>query len=81
MRTHVARARQQGGKMSEFANDLIGIVSNPGPTIGAAMEKKRWLALFGLILLVTSIMSYITYPVTKVAAVSAPGCARCFFLS
>jgi len=52
--------------MNEFARDLIGVVSNPGPTIGAIMAKKRWLAVFSLILLVTAIVSYITYPVTKV---------------
>jgi hypothetical protein len=52
--------------MNELWRDLIGVVNNPGPTIGAVMEKKRWLAVFGLILLATAIVSYITYPVTKV---------------
>ncbi len=52
--------------MNELLRDLIGVVNNPGPTIGAVMDKKRWLAVFSLILLATAVMSYITYPVTKV---------------
>jgi hypothetical protein len=55
-----------GGKMKELFNDFVGVISNPGPTIGKIMDKKRWLAVFILILLVTSIVSYISYPVTKV---------------
>jgi hypothetical protein len=55
-----------GGKMNEFFNDFIGVINNPGPTIGKIMEKKRWLAVFSLILLAASIVAYVSYPVTKV---------------
>jgi hypothetical protein len=52
--------------MNEFVKDFMDVLGNPGPTIGKIMDKKRWLAVFILILLGTSIVSYISYPVTKV---------------
>jgi hypothetical protein len=52
--------------MNEFLNDLMGVIKSPGPTIGKLMEKKRWLAVFILILLTTAIITYLSYPVTKV---------------
>ena len=52
--------------MNEFLNDLTGVFRNPGPTIGKLMDKKRWLAIFILILLTTAIVTYLSYPVTKV---------------
>lgn len=52
--------------MNEFLHDVLGMIGNPGPIIGHSMEKKRWLAAFVLILLTTSIVAYISYPVTKV---------------
>ncbi len=52
--------------MNELFNDFKGVISNPGPTIGNVMEKKRWLAIFILILLTTAVVTYISYPVTKV---------------
>jgi hypothetical protein len=52
--------------MNEFFNDLIGVIGNPGSTIGKLMDKKRWLAVFILILLTTAVVSYLSYPITKV---------------
>lgn len=52
--------------MNEFLNDFIGVIGNPGPTIGKLMDKKRWLAVFILILLTTAILTYLSYPITKV---------------
>jgi hypothetical protein len=52
--------------MNEFFNEFLGVINNPGPIIGKVMEKKRWLAAFCLILLAMAIVSYISYPVTKV---------------
>jgi hypothetical protein len=51
--------------MNEFLNDLFGVFTNPGPTIGKVMDKKRWLGVFTIILLATAILTYISYPVTK----------------
>lgn len=52
--------------MNEFFNDLTGVFASPGPTIGRLMDKKRWLAVFMLILLTTAIVTYLSYPITKV---------------
>ena len=52
--------------MNEFFNDLIGVISSPAQTIGKAMEKKRWQAVLVLILLLTAIVTFLTYPITKV---------------
>jgi hypothetical protein len=52
--------------MNGFFNDFMGVISSPGPTIGKLMDKKRWLAVFTLILLTTAIVTYLTYPITKV---------------
>jgi hypothetical protein len=52
--------------MNEFLNDLTGVFVSPGPTIGKLMDKKRWLAVFTLILLTTAIVTYLSYPITKV---------------
>ena len=52
--------------MNEFFNDLLGVIGSPGPTIGKLMDKKRWLAVFILILLTVSIATYLSYPITKV---------------
>jgi hypothetical protein len=52
--------------MNEFLNDFMGVIVSPGPTIGKLMDKKRWLAVFILILLTTSIVTYLSYPITKV---------------
>jgi hypothetical protein len=52
--------------MNEFLNDFFGVFANPGPTIGNVMDKKRWLGVFTIILLTTAILTYISYPVTKV---------------
>jgi hypothetical protein len=52
--------------MNEFINDIIGVFANPGPTIGKVMDKKRWLGVFTIILLTTAILTYVSYPVTKV---------------
>jgi len=52
--------------MNEFLDDFMGVISSPGPTIGKLMDKKRWLAVFILILLTTVIITYLSYPITKV---------------
>jgi hypothetical protein len=52
--------------MNEFLDDFIGVIGSPGPTIGKLMGKKRWLAVFMLILLTTAIVTYLSYPITKV---------------
>ena len=52
--------------MKEFLEIAKGIIESPGPTIGRVMDKKRWLGVFALILLTTAIVSYLTYPITKV---------------
>jgi hypothetical protein len=52
--------------MSEFLDDFMGVIGNPGPTIGKLMDKKRWLAVFILILLTTAAVTYLSYPITKV---------------
>ena len=52
--------------MNDFFIDLLGVIGSPGPTIGKLMDKKRWLAVFILILLTTSIVTYLSYPITKV---------------
>ncbi len=51
--------------MNEFTNDLLSVIVNPGPTIAKFMDKKRWQAVFVLILLTTAVVAYISYPVTK----------------
>ena len=52
--------------MNEFFSDFMGVISSPGITIGKLMDKKRWLAVFILILLTTSIVTYLSYPITRV---------------
>jgi hypothetical protein len=52
--------------MNEFANDFFGAIANPGPTIARVMDKKRWQAALLLVLLVSAIVTFITFPVTKV---------------
>ncbi|HSQ34524.1 MAG TPA: YIP1 family protein [Candidatus Binatia bacterium] len=51
--------------MNQFVNDLVGVIVNPGPAIAALMDKKRWQAVFMLILMTTAILAYISYPITK----------------
>jgi hypothetical protein len=55
----------RGGKMNEFFSDFMGVIVSPGPTIGKLMDRQRWLGVFILILLTASIVSYLSYPVTK----------------
>jgi hypothetical protein len=52
--------------MSEFIGDFFGVIGNPAQTIARVMEKKRWQASLVLILLVTAIVTFITFPITKV---------------
>ncbi|TFG80868.1 MAG: hypothetical protein E4H23_01035 [Chrysiogenales bacterium] len=52
--------------MNEFYNDFIGVIGNPAQTIGKIMEKKRWQAVLAVILLLTAIATFLTYPITKV---------------
>jgi hypothetical protein len=59
------RAVDRRNTMKEFLEVCKGIIDNPGTSIGRAMEKKRWLGAFALILLTASIVTYATYPITK----------------
>lgn len=52
--------------MNEFISDFIGVIGNPAQTIAGVMEKKRWKAALAVILLVSAIATFITFPVTKV---------------
>jgi len=52
--------------MNEFFSDFIGVIGNPAQTIGKAMEKKRWQAVLAIILLLTAIATFVTFPITKV---------------
>jgi hypothetical protein len=52
--------------MSEFIGDFFGVIGNPAQAIARVMEKKRWRAALALILLVTAIVTFITFPITKV---------------
>ena len=52
--------------MSEFFSDFVGVIANPGPTIARVMDRKRWQAALLLVLLATAIVTYITFPITKV---------------
>jgi len=51
--------------MHEMVNDLVGVIVNPGPAIGTLMDKKRWQAVFLLIVMTAALVAYISYPVTK----------------
>lgn len=52
--------------MNDFLNSIISVIVNPGPAIANLMDKKRWQAVFILILMTAAIVAYITYPITKV---------------
>jgi len=51
--------------MNDFSRNLLDVVRNPGKAVSQAMEKKKWVSVFLLILTVGSIATYVTYPVTK----------------
>jgi hypothetical protein len=52
--------------MNEFISDFWGVIGNPAAAIARVMDKKRWQAALALILLVTAVVTFITFPVTKV---------------
>jgi hypothetical protein len=52
--------------MIDFYHNLLGVIRSPGKTISQVMEKKTWVAVFLLILTVSSIATYVIYPITKV---------------
>lgn len=52
--------------MNEFFNDFYGVIGNPAQTIGRVMDKKRWQAALAIILLLTAIATFVTFPITKV---------------
>jgi hypothetical protein len=52
--------------MNEFLSDFYGVIGNPAQTIGRVMDKKRWQAALAIILLLTAIATFVTFPVTKV---------------
>jgi len=51
--------------MNGFISDLTGVVGSPGKTIARAMEAKRWKTALAAILLVTALVTFITFPITK----------------
>ncbi len=51
--------------MIDFYHNLLGVIRSPGKTISQVMEKKKWVAVFLLILTVSAIATYMTYPITK----------------
>jgi len=51
--------------MNEFISDFIGVFGNPAQTIARVMDKKRWQAALAVILLVTAVCTFVTFPVTK----------------
>jgi hypothetical protein len=52
--------------MSEFFSEVIGVIGNPAQTIARVMEKKRWKAALAVILLVTAVVTFVTFPISKV---------------
>ncbi len=52
--------------MNNLLATFSGVIFNPGPTVGRLMEKKQWQAILILLLIASSIFTYITYPVSKV---------------
>jgi len=52
--------------MNEFFSDFLGVIGSPAQTIGKIMEKKRWQAVLAIILLLTAVATFLTYPITKV---------------
>ena len=52
--------------MNDFYRNLLGVIRSPGKTISQVMEKKTWVAVFLLILAMSSIATYVIYPITKV---------------
>lgn len=52
--------------MNEFFSNFVGVIGNPAPTIAKVMDKKRWQAALALILLVSAVVTFITFPITKV---------------
>lgn len=51
--------------MNGLTADLIGIINSPAATVARVMEAKRWKAAFALILLVTALVTFVTFPVSK----------------
>lgn len=51
--------------MSNIIGDVADVILSPGKTIANTMFKKKWVAVFILILVVSSLATYLTYPVTK----------------
>jgi len=52
--------------MNEFFSNVVGLIGNPAPAIARVMDKKRWQAALALILLITAVVTFITFPITKV---------------
>ncbi len=46
--------------------NLVAVFTNPGPAVAQAMEKKRWIAAFLVVLAAAAIFSYATFPIVKV---------------
>lgn len=51
--------------MINLIGDVADVILSPGKTIANTMFKKKWVAVFILILVVSSLATYLTYPVTK----------------
>lgn len=51
--------------MKTIIDDFKGVITNPASSVGRAMEQKRWPAALLLVLLVTAVCTFVTFPVTK----------------
>jgi hypothetical protein len=52
--------------MNELISDFLGVIGSPAQTIGKIMTAKRWQAVLVIILLLTAMATFLTYPITKV---------------
>lgn len=51
--------------MNALIADVVGVITGPAAAIARAMAEKRWKALLAVILLVTAVVTFATFPVTK----------------
>lgn len=50
-------------KFGRFGNDVVGIVTSPGATLGRSMKEKKWVPVFLLLVIAVCLFTYITIPV------------------
>lgn len=48
--------------MTDFLNNLKGIILSPGQTLGRLMDKKQWIAILVLILCIVFVFTYLSAP-------------------